>query len=283
MNRSLKNLKYRNKTKKQINTKDINVNLKGGTNLIDIILNRNSDNDDNLVPINSKDNNIVKSSEEILEKWITHTDSQEGVTLYFVKEENDEKNYEVNTNQNWLSGYHGKALKNDYKLKFNDYIKEKLKKSENIDSQCSEEFVENVDSNCQESLTQIQIDDINTITKRININHKVNNYLKKWLEFNNNIIKNKEQEIINKMEEMKTELEEKKSKIEAHTQNINNLITQNCNYNTYIKQYIGDKPDYDELQIIDKKNFEIDDTLIKYVDFSLKNHQDQDLNKELDF
>ena len=297
MNRTFKNIKYKNKIKKTIKKNEIDRNLRGGKNFIDYLFNLDSEkstcNNDNKdekkddIHLDNEDKKIKKQiveSENILEKWIQYTTPEEGVTLYFATEEINDNNSEKEINQNWISGFHGKALKHDYKFKFNDYIKDKLENSDNHDyKKCLDEINKNGNNECQNSLTEIQIDDIHKITERIEMNNKVNDYLFKWLEFNKTFIKNKEKEILDKVQEMKKELDEKKDEIEKHKKDIHNLINKNLNYNKIIKEYIGNNPDYGKLKETKKEIFEIEDNMIKYINFSLKDHKEGDLNTELNF
>ena len=292
MNLTLKNIKNKNKLKKTIKT---NINLKGGKNFIDYLFNVESD--EICTKDNSKDINInkelqldqnskeiqkkINSSQNILNKWIENTNPQKGMVLYFVTENNKNDSEEKNDDKGWLQGFHGNALENDYKLHFNDYIKEKLTNTDNSKyKKCLNEPITISNTDCQNSLTEIQIDDIQQITERIETNNKVNNYLFQWLEFNKTFIQNQEKELLEKVEKMKKDLNDKKQKIKDHTTNINILINKNLNYNKIIKEYINPDPNYEKLKNIDKDVFEIQDNLIKYISFSLQDHKEGELNKD---
>lgn len=273
-------------------------NLRGGKNFIDVLfnignsdeessckVNKKSSNDSNSIE-HSKEDKIIKdqleSSNNILEEWIKHTDGNDGMTLYFVTENIDNENKENKKNEEWLSGFHGKALNNKYKIKFNEYLKEKLEESDNeLFKNCLQGNEKNSNKDCQESLNIIQTSDIKNITNRVNMNNKVNEFLLKWVESNKSSLEDKENEMKQKIEEMQTELEKQKHKMDLHKNNINDLISKNINYNKIIREYISSNPNYEKLQNTDSSTFEISDNLIKYISVALQNNDNEDLNKDL--
>ena len=299
MSRTLKNIKYKNKIKKTIKKNNVDLNLRGGKNFIDYLFNlednnnkckkeskedKNKDDDINLDSESQKIKKQLNESENILDNWIQHTSPDEGMTLYFVNEEINNTETQKENNQSWLKGFHGSALKNEYKLQFNEYIKDRLENSDNDEyKKCLDEVTKNGNTECQNSLTDIQTEDINKIAERIEMNNKVNDYLLKWLEFNKTFIENKEKELLEKVNEMKKNLDDQKEKIKQHTSDINSVISKNINYNKLIKEYIGNSPDYSKLKETNKESFEIQDNLIKYIAFSLKDHKEGDLNTDLNF
>ena len=287
------------KIKKIKNTIKNNRNLRGGKNFIDILFNIN-DNDtkascqkkykseNETSNKYSKEQQIIQnqivSSNNILEEWIKHTDENGGMTLYFVTENIENKNQEENNNAKWLSGFHGKALNNEYKINFNEYLKKKLESSEDdLFQNCLHGDDKNTNRDCQESLNMIQTTDINDITSRVNMNNKVNEFLFKWLQSQNSIVAEKEKEIQQKIEEMQTKLKEKKQEIDSHKNNIKSLISKNINYNKIIKEYISSNPDYEKLKNTDVSTFEIPEDLIKYVSIALENKDNKDLNENFHF
>ena len=275
-------------------------NLRGGKNFIDVLFNIGNSEEDSSCKVSKKSSNesnpiqhskedkIIKnqvdSSNHILEEWIKHTHENDGMTLYFVTENIDNDNQENQKNEKWLSGFHGTALNNKYKIKFNEYLKEKLEETDNeLFKNCLEGNEKNSNKDCQESLNIIQTSDIKNITKRVNMNNKVNDFLLKWMESNKSVLEDKEKEMKQKIEEMQTELEEQKQKMDTHKNNIQNLISKNINYNKIIRDYISSDPDYEKLRNIDPSTLEISDDLIKYISVALQNHDNEDVNKDLNF
>ena len=291
-NRKLR--KNKNTIKKPYN------NLRGGKNFIDVLFNIGDSEEDSSCQVSKKsgsDSNSVDHSEEdkiiksqvdssnnILEKWIKHTDENNGMTLYFVTENIENDNQETQQNEKWLSGFHGAALNNRYKIKFNEYLKEKLEETDNsLFKNCLEGDDKNSNKDCQESLNIIQTSDIKNITKRVSMNNTVNDFLLKWMDSSKSVLQDKEKEMKQKIEEMQRDLEEQKQKMDTHKNNIQKLISKNINYNKIIREYISSDPDYEKLQNIDSSTFEIPDDLIKYISISLQNHDNGDVNKDLNF
>ena len=259
---------YKNKTHKNKNHYTNN-NLKGGKNFINYLFMSDEIDSDDCNSENEFDETELKSKmshcDDILTQWIQNTNENDGMHLYFIKQDIDQQEIKQENDKKWFQGFHGDYIQKQYKLNFNDYIKQRM----GTNSLClNGQNKENMD-NCIESLEDIQLKDLECIKQRIQKNNKINKYLLEWKNVQNQNIQKKEKELQDKIDEMKINIEIEKEKMEKHNDNVEELFQKNYNFNEIIKKYISSNPDFEELKNIDTNIFTINEKLMNYIEFIL--------------
>ena len=220
---------------------------------------------------------IINNSENILENWIQNTNDKKGMALYFA----EEKDENSQGDENWLKGYHGKPLEND-RFNLNEYV---IKRLQNTDNQKYKECLENINQKsqiCADSLTDLQINDINNISDRIELNNKVNKHLSELIDFKTKDFEKRKEEMERKIVEMEVNFEKEKEKFELHKENIHKIIEINNNFKDIIKEYVSDYPDYNKLKDTHNEQYTFNSKdLIQYIIFCLEDCKKKEIENNI--